>query len=169
MPYKAFYLTLIGFLMAINPAKAQESSIDPIISDLYKSISFDEKKGADYEKFKTLFIDGARLISVKDTTSYTLDPDEYEQIMTQQRKDGNIIVFEEKELHRKTEQYGKILHVFSTYQTHLETPDGTESARGINSIQLMKEDGSWKVASLIWYEEDETYPLPEQYLPPGKN
>jgi hypothetical protein len=151
----------------INSAAAQESSIDSIISDLYTSISFNENQDPDYETFKALFVEGASLISVKDTTSYTLSPKDYEQSMSRQRESGKIIAFEEKELHRQTEQFGNILHVFSTYQTYLETPDGTDSARGINSIQLMKKDGDWKVTSLIWYEEDDNHPLPEKYLPPA--
>lgn len=166
---KIIYLLLIGFLGFTNPATAQVSSVDSVVTGLYESISFTENEDPDYEKFKTLFVDGARLISVKDTTSFTLTPDEFEQNMNQQRESGSLIAFEEKELLRKTEQYGKILHVFSTYEAHLETPDGTDSVRGINSIQLMKENGDWKVTSLIWYEEDEAYPLPEKYLPSAKN
>lgn len=169
MAAKAFVSLVIAFLLVSNPLQAQQSSIDAIITDLYDSISFHKDKNPDYEKFKSLFIDGGRLISVKDTTSYTLSPADYEQSMSNQRESGAVIAFEETELDRKTEQYGNILHIFSTYQTRLRTPDGTDSARGINSIQLMKKDGSWKVVSLIWYEEDQAHPLPEEYLPADMN
>lgn len=157
---------IIGvILMVTNPTTAQDSSIDSTISSLYESISFDQNNPPDYKTFKALFAENAHLISVKDTTSYILSPDDYEQSMTRQRNEGKILSFIEKELHRKTDQYGNILHVFSTYQTHLKTPDGTDTTRGINSIQLMKNDGDWKVTSLIWYEEDENHPLPKKYLP----
>lgn len=158
-------LIIAGIFMVSNPTTAQDSSIDSTISILYESISFDQNNPPDYNTFKALFADKAHLISVKDTTSYKLSPDDYEKSMTRQRDVGNILAFEEKELHRRTDQYGKILHIFSTYQTHLKTPDGTETARGINSIQLMRKDGNWKVTSLIWYEEDKNHPLPEKYLP----
>ena len=169
MAPKLIFPLLIGFLLISYPINAQQNDVDAIVSDLYESISFNKDKDPDYEKFQSLFIDGGHLISVKDTTSFTLTPDDYEQSMTKQRESGNIIAFEEKELARKTEQYGNILHLFSTYQTHVETPDGTDSARGINSIQLMQKDGSWKVVSLIWYEEDQAHPLPEKYLPSDIN
>lgn len=162
---KVICLFLIGFFAIQNPAAAQNASIDSVVSELYESISFTEDKAPDFETFKSMFVDGARLISVKDTTSYVLTPDDYEQSMSQQRESGKIIAFEEKELQRRTEQYGNILHIFSTYQTYLETPEGTDSARGVNSIQLMKKEGDWKVTSLIWYEEDDANPLPEKYLP----
>ncbi|MDZ7681834.1 MAG: hypothetical protein U5J63_09040 [Fodinibius sp.] len=169
MAAKTLVSLLVAFLLISQPTKAQQHSVDAIVDDLYESISFNENKDPDYEKFQSLFVEGGRLISVKDTTSYTLSPDDYKQSMTKQRKSGAIIAFEEEELHRKTEQYGNILHLFSTYRTHLKTPNGTDSARGINSIQLMKKDGSWKVVSLIWYEEDKAHPLPEKYLPSDMN
>lgn len=167
MSSRYLFFLLIGFLSLQLPAAAQNGDIDSIISDLYSSISFDNKQAPDYAKFKSLFIDGGKLISVKDTTSYTLTPGDYEQTMSRQRESGKIIAFKEKELHRETDKYGKILHVFSTYQTQLKTPEGNRSARGINSIQLMKTKGKWKVVSLIWYEEDEGHPLPDKYLPGG--
>ncbi|GIV37270.1 MAG: hypothetical protein KatS3mg032_1649 [Cyclobacteriaceae bacterium] len=43
--------------------------------------------------------------------------------------------FYERELHRVTEQFGTITHVFSTYETR-ESENGPATNRGINSIQL---------------------------------
>lgn len=158
---------LITALLFVIPQilSAQQSEVDAVVSELYESISFNENKEPNYEKFQSLFIDGARLISVRDTTSATLTPADYESIMNKRRSSGAMIAFEEKELHRETDKYGNILHVFSTYQIRTKTPEGEESARGINSIQLMKKDGQWKVTSLIWYEEDQAHPIPSQYLP----
>ncbi len=159
----------LGFVLLHHPVQAQQADVDAIISDLYESISFNENTDPDYDTFHSLFIDNARLISVRDTSSSRLSPQEYEEIMSQQRENGKIIAFKEYELHRETEIYGGVMHIFSTYQTQLETPEGSNSARGINSIQLMKENGSWKVVSLIWYEENEAHPLPEKYLPATEN
>lgn len=167
MTKKIIPLILAGIFLLSAPATAQQSSVDRIISDLYESISFDETKDPDYDKFKSLFIIGGRLISVGDTTSSRLTPTTYEKAMTKQRQNGKLIAFEEKELHRETEQYGNIMHIFSTYATETKTPQGKTSERGINSIQLMKKDGDWKVVSIIWYEEDQAHPLPDKYLPMG--
>lgn len=156
---------MAGFLALASSASAQLSPADTIISDLYESISFTKNSSPDYETFKSLFKDGAQLISVGDTTSHTLSPADYEQAMTQQRESGKLIAFEERELHRETETFGNIMHVFSTYQTHVETPEGTQSSRGINSIQFIKEDRKWKIVSITWYDENDGHPLPEKYLP----
>jgi hypothetical protein len=156
---------LIGFALITSPTVAQQSSVDTVITSIYESISFTADKDPDYEAFKNFFIDNGQLISVSDTSSYTLTPEDYEQMMQKQRQSGAVIAFTEEELYRKTETYGSIKHVFSTYKTYLETPDGTETARGINSIQLLKKNGEWKIVSLIWYEENKTHPLPAMYLP----
>jgi hypothetical protein len=37
--------------------------------------------------------------------------------------------------------------------------------RGINSIQLIRNDGHWWVTSVVWDEEGGAGPLPEKYLP----
>ena len=68
---------------------------------MYESISFTADKSPDYEVFKDFFADNGQLISVKDTTSFTLTPADYEQMMSKQRKSGSIISFTEKELHWK--------------------------------------------------------------------
>ena len=165
MRSKLIIAVLIALFTLPQISTAQQSSVDTIISELYSSISFNENKEPDYDKFQSLFIEGARLISVRDTTSATLTPADYESLMNKRRSSGTLLAFEEKELHREMDKYGNILHVFSTYQTRVKTPDGEESARGINSIQLMKKDGHWKVTSLIWYEANEANPIPSQYLP----
>ena len=44
--------------------------------------------------------------------------------------------------------------------------DAKPFARGINSIQLVKAQGRWWIASLIWEDEREGLALPEKYLKP---
>lgn len=169
MSAKLFSFSLVIFLLFNSSALAQQTPVDKIVTDLYESISFSEDKEPDYEKFKSLFAGGGQLVSVRDTVSYRLTPADYEKMMTKQRESGQLLSFTEKELHRTTEQYGNILHVFSTYQTHAQTPDETDTERGINSIQLIKQDGDWKVTSIVWYQESKEYPIPEKYLPDNKD
>ena len=161
---KYFFLILSALLLGFTTATAQSTEVDGLISELYSSITFDENSDPDYDTFQSLFIEDGRLISVHDTTSYHLTPASYKQSMNSRRQNGKILAFEEKELHRETDRFGNIMHVFSTYQTHVVTPEGEDSQRGSNSLQLMKENGRWKVVSIIWYEEKPGTPLPDEYL-----
>jgi len=75
-------------------------------------------------------------------------------------KDG----FFEREIARRTERYGNLVHVFSTYESR-RTANGTPFARGINSIQLARIDGKWRIISIVWQSETAAFPLPDAYLP----
>lgn len=66
--------------------------------------------------------------------------------------------FFEKEIHRNTQQYGHMAHVWSTYEWH-RGPNSVERGRGINSIQLYFSDNRWWVAAWIFVSEDAQNPL----------
>lgn len=70
--------------------------------------------------------------------------------------------FHEKELARRTVQYGHIAHVFSTYEGRWEANNTV--VRGINSIQLMNDGSRWWVVSVFWEAETAENPLPPMYL-----
>jgi hypothetical protein len=165
MSPKFFILVLFTCTIFANTAKAQPASLDATISALYESITFDQNSAPDYEKFRSLFVDGAFLISVKDSAFFKLSTEEFIQNMTKQRESGNLKAFREFEISRESNRYGNIAHVFSTYETDIQTAEGPLKTRGINSIQLLRINDQWKVTSLIWYEENGHYPLPDKYLP----
>lgn len=162
---KVFVLTMLGAILCSASAVAQQASVDSLMNALYSSISFDKQTAPDYARFKSLFTDGAQLINVKDTTSYTITPANYEKIMSQQQSSGKLSSFKEQELYRTVDHFGNIMQVFSTYETHVNTPQGPDSARGINSLQLIKKKGQWKISTIIWYQESKQHPIPKQYLP----
>jgi anaerobic selenocysteine-containing dehydrogenase len=57
---------------------------------------------------------------------------------------------------------GTIAHLWSLYALR---SDGQAVARGINSIQAIKEAGGWRVAGIMVQAETAAAPLPEEYLP----
>jgi hypothetical protein len=73
--------------------------------------------------------------------------------------------FHERELHRVTERYGNVVHVFSTYDSKRTLQDAKPFARGINSIQLLKDGGRYCVVSIFWDSERPGNPIPAAYLP----
>jgi len=71
-------------------------------------------------------------------------------------------LIEEKQLKFKIERYGNIAHLWSTYALH---SGGKQVARGINSIQAIKEADGWRVMGIMWQAESASAPLPKEYLP----
>jgi hypothetical protein len=67
-----------------------------------------------------------------------------------------------KQLKFHIETYGNIAHLWSTYAL---SSDGKQVARGINSIEAIKEAGGWRVTSIVVQAESATTPLPKEYLP----
>ena len=71
-------------------------------------------------------------------------------------------MLEEKQLKCRIERYGNIAQLWSSYT--LQT-DGKQVARGINSIQAIKEARGWRVTGIMVQAESVTAPLPKEYLP----
>ena len=73
--------------------------------------------------------------------------------------------FFEKEINRKTETFGNITHIFSTYESFRSEKDETPFMRGINSIQLLNDGKRWWVINIYWTQESNENPIPKEYLP----
>jgi hypothetical protein len=153
---------------AIPPANpADVASVDSIVAALYDVISGPAGKKRDWDRMRSLFIPGARLIPTGprpsgEYGSRVLSVDDYIQRSSPLlEKEG----FYEKESARQTEMFGKIGHVFSTYESRHSPDDAKPFQRGINSIQLMNDGKRWWIVTIFWQGEDEKNPLPAKYLP----
>lgn len=73
------------------------------------------------------------------------------------------VISRERELYRTTEQYGTIVHVFSTHEPK-EKQDGPVTNRGINSIQLFFDGKHYSIVDIYWCAEGLEFPLPEKYV-----
>src|SRR6202451_2225169 len=69
---------------------------------------------------------------------------------------------EEKQLKFHIERYGNIAQLWSSFTLQ---SDGKQVARGINSIQAIKEAGGWRITGIMVQAESATAPLPKEYLP----
>src|SRR5258708_29713867 len=71
-------------------------------------------------------------------------------------------MLEEKQLKFHIERYGNIAHLWSSYTLQ---SDGKQVARGINSIQAIKEAGGWPVTGIMVQAESFPPPPPKKSLP----
>jgi len=149
---------------AASPADV--GSLDAIIAAVYDVISGPAGKKRDWDRMRSLFIPGARLIptGTRQAGGYgsrVFTVDEYiGRASGFFEKEG----FYEREAARRTEQFGRIAHVFSTYESRHGADDAKPFQRGINSIQLMNDGTRWWIVTIFWQGEDEKNPLPEKYL-----
>ena len=139
-------------------------SVDAIIGALYDVISGEAGASRDWNRFKNLFTADAKLIPTRKSDDGKLiyrviTPDEYVQMFTSRIATG----FFEHELHRNAEDFGTIVHAFSTYETK-EKKDGPVTNRGINSIQLFYDGTRYYVMNVFWCAESMGFTLPEKYV-----
>jgi hypothetical protein len=153
---------------AANPADV--SSMDAIIAALYDVISGPAGKKRDWDRMRSLFVPGARLIPTGPRPSggvgsRVLTVDEY---ITRASGFFDKEGFYERESARRTEIFGNIAHLFSTYESRHKPDDAQPFQRGINSIQLMNDGQRWWVVTIFWQGEDKEHPLPQKYLKSGE-
>ena len=167
-------LTFISFKNAmaqqtetLNANPVDVSSIDAIIKSVYDVISGEAGQKRDWNRFRSLFHRDARLIPTGKnpntglTGARAVTPEEYikrsEPFM---EKEG----FFEREKARRTEIFGNIAHVFSTYESFHKASDKKPFMRGINSIQLLNDGKRWWVMTIYWQAETSEIQLPKKYL-----
>lgn len=176
MPYRparrrplavAAALTALSMLAAaprLGPDDEREA-IAATVAALYAVISGPAGEPRDWDAFRALCAPNARLTAMVrevDTGAprvFDMTADEYIE------RNGEALVergFTEREIASRTETFGAMAQVWSTYEAFV---DGGEApfVRGINSIQLVKLDGQWKVWSVLWDSEREGQPIPPEY------
>jgi hypothetical protein len=149
---------------AANPADVE--SIDAILKALYDVISGPAGQKRNWDRMRSLFVPGARLIptgrrpdGARSIQVWTVD--QYiERVGPRLEESG----FFERELARRTERYGNIVHAFSTYDSKRLATDAQPFARGINSIQLWNDGQRWWVLTIFWEGERPDNPIPARYM-----
>lgn len=149
------------------PANQQDvGTPDAIIAALYNTISGPAGELRNWDRFRTLFLPEARLMA----TGKRPDGMMGKRIMVVEdyikvsgpflEKDG----FFENEISRKTDQYGSVVQLFSTYESRRNIKEEKPFMRGINSIQLWFDGKRWWILTVFWQAESEDNPIPEKYL-----
>jgi hypothetical protein len=162
--------------MSVLPVYSARSSdvesIDSIVTAAYEVISGPAGKERDWERERSLFISGARLIPTAvsprlTSLSGSLSPEAFDidGYIARTREFFATTGFFEKEVARRTEQFGQIAHVWSTYESRYHEDDARPFMRGINSIQLFFDGIRWWIVTIYWQHENAQATIPEQYLP----
>lgn len=148
---------------AAAPTCPSTATLDLLIKAVDDAVSGPANK--DRTCFRALFLPDARLIPIRIAADGTAAPrvlnvDGWIEAVAKRGSD----VFYEHQVKIKTETYGHLAHLWSTYETRT-TPDGKPEARGINSMQAVFDGKQWKMMEILWQAETPTETIPEKYLP----
>ncbi|MEZ4415416.1 MAG: hypothetical protein R3E10_06650 [Gemmatimonadota bacterium] len=150
-----------------TPAAAPQDveSLDAIMAALYDVISGPQGQKRDWDRFRGLFIEGARLIPTgrgpNGVGHRVWSPEEYIAAAGASLEQRG---FFEQEIGRTTEQFGNIVHAFSTYESRNTLQDAEPFQRGINSIQLLHDGSRYWIVSIFWDAERPDNPIPDRYI-----
>ena len=152
-------LLLAAAATAAQPSKADLAGIDQAVRGVYEVISGPPGQKRDFDRMRTLFAPGATLKAIGPKGLHGGSLEDYisrnAEIL---EKEG----FTERELGRRVELWGGLATAWSAYDGR--TANGSFHERGINSMQLVKVDGKWLVASILWQEETPANPLPANLI-----
>ncbi len=155
-----------------------EAEVLSAVEGLYDVISGPAGQARDWDRFRSMFTEDGRMSLFAPERAAAADgsggaparritwtPEEYIE------RAGPYVMsngFFEEGVWNRVQVFGRMAHVFSTYETYNE-PGGPAVARGINSIQLVKDpadpNGAWKVLLIVWDTESPQRPVPAEMLP----
>jgi hypothetical protein len=136
-----------------TPAAREQdvNTVDSVIQALYQVISGPAGQKRDWDRFRSLFAPGARLIPAisrpgEKPVIRVLDVEEYIR-----RTDA---IFEkedfwESEKERRTDTSGNLVHAFSMYESR-HAQSGQPFQTGVNSIQLYGDGTRWWIVTVMW-------------------
>ncbi|GAB5518029.1 MAG: hypothetical protein RhofKO_02800 [Rhodothermales bacterium] len=176
-----YSLALIACLLLTVPAMAQPASategwpeadsadvgsIDAIIHALYETISGPAGQKRDWDRLRSLHHPDARLIPIVKNQQGDVFPLIWtvEQYIERAGATLEQRGFFEIEIGRKTETYGYMTHLTSTYESRWTEEDEEPFDRGINSFQLLHDGSRWWIVNVYWNSERTTgIPIPAMY------
>ena len=144
---------------AAPPSKADLAGIDQALRGVYEVSAGPPGRTREFDCMRTLFAPGATLKAIGPNGLHGGTLEDY---ISRNAKILEEKGFTERELGRRTEVWGGLATAWSAYDGR--TADGSFHERGINSFQLVKIDGKWVVASILWQEETPANPLPRNLI-----
>jgi len=144
---------------ALAASPADLAGIHRAITGVYEVISGPPGQKRDFDRMRSLFAPNAtlRAIGPKGLRGGSLE-DYIGRNAAILEKDG----FTERELGRRVEIWGGLATAWSAYDGR--TANGSFHERGINSFQLVKVEGKWLVAAILWQEATPENPLPADLI-----
>lgn len=133
---------------------ADEIEIGKVLDELYDTVSgpagprdWSRQKATFHEDSRQMrtWIDADGKPAIK-----IMDPEAYAADTTPFFAEND---FYEIETARRINIFGNIAHVWSIYEARRALDAGDLDRRGINSIQLYKDEKGWRVISMIWDNE----------------
>lgn len=133
------------------------TSIPAVVGEMYAMVS-GPKGPRDWSRQRAIFHPEARQVR----TGVGADGKPWIKIMSLDDYAADTAAFfaandfYEVETQRRIHEFGNIAQVWSVYEARRTPDDPSPERRGINSIQLVRDErGHWRIVSMVWDNERE--------------
>ena len=138
--------------------------IDDLTRDYYKAVSFRNEKAPDTDKVQILFYGDGIIINNSFQHPIGFTAESFVTSLESEIAEGTMSQFIIRELHGKTEVFGKLAQRISIYEYNLGEETSGRFPRGVNFIQFTEVDGNWRIVSMAWCDENEDNIIPLEYM-----
>jgi len=146
----------------VTGSQEEANSAEGVVHELYDIVTFPAGTTPDWDQFRTLFLPEAVVVlrSSRDATSvFTLEGFVQDWLRFIEGSTVEETGFTERILRTHTTVFGDIAHVWVLYEA--EIPGwGRPPQPGVDSFQLVFQEGGWKIASIT-----NEVPTPERPIP----
>ena len=178
MRFLTLYFAASCLLVLMGKAVAQQAewpkarpedvaSPTAVVKASYDAISGPPGQPLNLDRFRSLFLPDAQLVSVRRDTGRAqarfMSVKEFcDMVISLTGREGHA----EREVTERVNLYGDIANVWSSFESR-STPDDPHVTRGINGIQLMNDGNRWWISGAQWEHETPDTPLPPEYRSGG--
>ncbi len=158
-----------------EPAAAGRAGDDATPDQLIRAF-YESNSAGDWPRFRALFLPGARIVFVgRDAPGRGRWAARTAEEFVAERARSGVRV-RERELARREVRYGAVLHAWSAYELRTargagdaagDSAAGADVTRGVNSFELARAEGRWRIAHLLWTNDRVAGPIPAEFLRPG--
>lgn len=144
------------------------NSIEAVVKAFYEAISAESGHKLDRTRLRSLFVpDGRIAAAIPPRKNLPADvifrtPDQYADDSDAYTTAHGF--FDSTPAYR-TEFFGLMAHVYSTYESRAHPSDEKPMARGVKSFELLKSGDRWWIVEVYWDAERPDNPLPPHYSP----
>lgn len=140
-------------------------TLDGLMRAFYETVNIAPTEARQWDRDRTLYVPWIRFIG----TSIDRDGKAKVSSWTHQQyvEATEPLVargFKEWEISRRTQRYGNIAHIDSTYAGEAAADGKVDRFRGVNSIEAYFDGARWWISSVMWMSESPNHPIPRVYL-----
>lgn len=131
----------------------ERRDIDALTESVYRCLCFADGDLPQFEKLKSFFREDARLMFLQNGRLEVQSLDSFAANLRAAIEKGQFSASFEKETDAQTEIFAGIAQRFSAFAAYASDQTDEPYCRGVNSFQFVKEQGRWRIISLLWQFE----------------